>query len=147
MKFSTHKGSNLLILVKFEVQIHTENELISVLLVVKSLVNGTALGNAWSVKTENSGWNLCFFSQSLWEIWWRICWDHVCVPWIHTPDCWDQMMLMERPVTYFRDYKIFDRRLENSGTHVWLLLVLSLITLAGREGQDWWTAGFIYNLS
>ena len=50
---------------------------------------------------------------------------------------WDQMTLMERPVKHFRDYKIFDRRLENSGIHVWLLLVLSLIILAGREGQDW----------
>ena len=47
------------------------------------------------------------------------------------------MTLMERPVKHFRDYKIFDRRLENSGIHVWLLLVLSLIILAGREGQDW----------
>ena len=26
------------------------------------------------------------FFQSLWEIWWRICWDHVYVPWIHIPD-------------------------------------------------------------
>lgn len=129
-------------------RIHTENELISVLLVVKSLVNGTALGNTWSVKTENSGEIRAFFPEFMRNMMENLLRSWLCslnpYPWFYGGTRWRSL---ERPVKHFRDYKIFDRRLENSGIHVWLLLVLSLIILAGREGQDWWTAGFIYDLS
>lgn len=66
-------------------RIHRENKLISILLVVNSLVNGTALVKyiqsvkAWQIQVK-----FVLFFQCLWEMWWKISWDHIYVP-LSTP--------------------------------------------------------------
>lgn len=148
MKLSTCKGSNLFILVKFEVQNSHRKW-------TNFCPAGCYIPGKWYSPGEylicedrKFWWNPCFFSRvyekydgEFAEIMSMFPESISLILW------WDQMTLMERPVKHFGDYKIFDRRLENSGIHVWSLLVLSLLILAGREGQDWWTAGFIYDLS